>query len=379
MSDASSSAQPNAGNKSQPQQPVKTDSKSKVSLRPDESRPLDEIEEKMLKAIREKFGSRLDKIGYNTIIRFIRGFAKEVKREEKTLEMLDSCLKWREEAKADEIRVAKYPNEQQFREQWPTGFHGVGKNGHPILIERPGQCDPDKVFKQFTWDEIRNFHIQTMERLVELKENITKDSGELCYKHIVILDLDGIGLSHMGSKFYGPMKQLINIDQFFYPETLHVMVITNSSWVFKALWKICSPWIDPLTKQRIQWGKEALDKFVDKENIPQFLKGACKCKDKKCLTTPFISGNDVGTGSTTGDRKSVAQSTPVEKKDDKVPATTNSEGSQQASGSGAPSQPATNGTPAVTNGDGAMNGTGEKAGNASATSNGSAPGGPAHT
>jgi hypothetical protein len=307
---------------------TRKDSKANMAMRPEESRPLDKEEEKILKMLQEKLGKRLEKVSHNTIIRFIRGFAKEEKREAKTLEMLDACLKWREEIKADEIRVSSYPNEEKFHEMWPNGFHGVGKTGHPILVDRPGMIDPDKVFKQFKWEEIERFHIQMMERLVELKEKITKDSGELCYKHIVILDLEGIGLSHMGSGFRAPMKQLINIDQYFYPETLHAMVITNSSWIFKALWKICSPWIDPLTKQRIVWGKENLTKYMDKENIPQFLGGSCKCKDKKCLLNPFVSGKDDGksdgTSSTTEKKEDAAKNAaPMANGHDKTPVHTN--------------------------------------------------------
>lgn len=260
-------------------------------MRPAESAPPTPIELKIFDMARARFGERLNKLSYNTVIRFIRGFAHEKPREEKTLQMIENCLKWREELKVDELAREPYGERfKRFQQLWPAGFHGISKQGHPIYVERPGKIDPDKVWSEFKWEEVRNFHIKMMEDLVALKEGITERTGELCYKHVVIMDLEGLGLNIMREKLYGPIKELLHIDQFYYPETLHTMVICNAPWLFKAVWAIVSPWIDPITKSKILWGKDNLEKVMDKDQIPAFLKGGCKCADGKCLQEPFIDG-----------------------------------------------------------------------------------------
>lgn len=131
-----------------------------------------------------------------------------------------------------------------------------------------------------------------MEGVNRLKEQQYAATGNVKYKNLVILDLDGLGMSHMGSKFTGPMKNFIKIDQEYYPESLYQMVITNAGWVVKSLWAIVSPFIDPITSQRIKFGQAHLTEFIDVEQIPKFLGGKCKCKDGKCLEEPFVAGYD---------------------------------------------------------------------------------------
>jgi hypothetical protein len=167
--------------------------------------------------------------------------------------------------------------------------HGRGLKGHPIYIDRPGQITPVDLTAQVELDEVITFHIRAMEELCILKEKINVGKGPegRIYKHIVILDLDGVGMKHCSKQFYGPLQACINIDQNFYPETLYKMFIVNAGWFFKAIWNICSPWIDPITKQRIDWGLDNVKDYIDPRNLPQFLGGKCQCEGGQCLQVPF--------------------------------------------------------------------------------------------
>lgn len=160
-----------------------------------------------------------------------------------------------------------------------------------IYIERLGMIDPSKIMKTFSVDEILNFHIQMMERVQRYKEEICEKIGKRQYKQLVILDMKGLGMSHLGSKFTGPMKKAIHIDQFYYPETLHKLFITNAGFILKTVWKMVSPFLDPITKSNIFFGAENMDHYVDKSQLPRFLGGTCKCKDGNCLIEPFIPGD----------------------------------------------------------------------------------------
>ena len=258
--------------------------------------------------------------------------------------------------KVDEIVASRLPREDEFKAIWPSGTHGFGKAGNLIYVDRVGSVDPSKLMggsSGFTMDDVKKFHvrntrisahthaseqegkrkhddgqldfrviiillppslahhslslvcaarcisfpslqIQMMERVNRLKEEAYAATGVLKYKNIVILDLAGMGMSHMGSKFTAPMKSFIQIDQDFYPESLYQMVVTNAGWIVKSLWAIASPFIDPLTKERIKFGEKHLAEIIDVEQIPKFLGGKCKCKDGKCLQEPFVPGYEGG-------------------------------------------------------------------------------------
>ena len=122
---------------------------------------------------------------------------------------------WREEQKVDEIVATVLPRGDEFKKIWPSGTHGFGKAGNLIYVDRVGQVEPSKLTGKngFTMDEVQRFHIQMMEGVNRQKELQYAATGSVKYKNLVILDLDGLGMGHMGSKFTGPMKSFIKIDQ----------------------------------------------------------------------------------------------------------------------------------------------------------------------
>jgi len=225
-----------------------------------------------------------------TMIRFIRGYKTDPNSEKKTSDMLEKYLDWRIEKGIDRLLTTKLPKRDEWNKTWPTGVHGVSKDGHPVYIERPGQCDPSVLASKFKEDEMLELHVQIMEELGAFKEKLAAERKQQFYKHVVVTDMAGLGAKHMSKRFYAPIKKLIETDQNCYPETLHCLIIVNSSWVLRALWRIGSPWIDPVTRSNIHWGTDALHKFIDEGNLPKFAGGKCKCKDGKCLQVAFEAG-----------------------------------------------------------------------------------------
>jgi hypothetical protein len=165
---------------------------------------------------------------------------------------------------------------------------GVDREGHLVYIDKVGAVDGSILYKNFTIDEIVHFHIQQMESITRLKDEISVKTGRRYYKQLVILDLKGLGMSHLSSKFTEPMKKFIKIDQEMYPETLFTMIIVNAGFIVKSAWALVSPWLDPITKQNIKFGEAELKNNMDPDQIPKYLGGTCRCE--KCLITPFIAG-----------------------------------------------------------------------------------------
>jgi len=265
-----------------------------MSKKLDEDTPIMESEKKLMKIFRERDTlKRLENINDYTLLRFIRGYSHMEKPDEKAQEMLEKFMDWRDKMNVDVIVRSKIPWTQDVLDAWPSGLHGFGKLGHPVYIERVGMIDVLSLLSRgLDITKIMPVHIQVMESLVALTDKMTAERGKLLYKRIVILDLKGFGMKHITKPFYGPLKGLIDVDQYFYPETLYRLIVVNAPFLVQALWAIMKPWLDPITQSKIVWGNDKLEKYIDKTDIPRFLNGTCKCKDGKCLRTTFFSGKE---------------------------------------------------------------------------------------
>jgi hypothetical protein len=270
------------------------DNKEK-KVRIPENAPITETEQSIMDEMKTKLGERIttNNLSENTLLRFVRGYKDDEKPREKAIEMLTNMITWRETEKVNEWGNPDVllPNTDKFRKLWPSGFHGYDRLGHPIYVERLGSVDSSKLTKEFTMADAIKFHVQLMETVTKMKDDMSKQRGDRVYKQLVILDLKGLGMSHLSSKFRAPMSQFIHIDQDFYPETLFVMVIINAGFLVKAAWAIVSPLLDPITKQNIRFGAGNLLEFVDAEQIPRIFGGTCGCEGGKCLEVPFKLGD----------------------------------------------------------------------------------------
>lgn len=256
-----------------------------------ENAPLNEKEQKTWDAIHVELKDLLPSdIRRAIIVRFIRGYATEADPTKAAIDRLRECLTWRAENKVSEMPEKKLESEekiQMFRRAWPCGLHGVGKCGRPVYVERVGHLNMEVLDANFTLEKATEFHIQTMENLDRYKDELSRKYGRLLYKHIAILDLDGVGMSMLGGKYRGTLQHMIHIDQHYFPESLHRMVIVNAPFMFKMMWAIVRPFLHPLTQARIVMGNDHLKELIDEEQIPNFLAGKCKCAGGKCLEVPF--------------------------------------------------------------------------------------------
>ncbi|XXQ33914.1 CRAL-TRIO domain-containing protein [Plasmodiophora brassicae] len=247
---------------------------------PPESAPLLPEDADVLKRLEIEFANEMP-IDRQMMIRFVRGYKKEKTRWETTVTKLREALEWRRKTQADSVLNAPLEREEKYFELWPHDFHGVSKRGHPIYVEATCAADPNVLLESFTVEEQQHFHIQTMEMLALIKRQCERDTGLRTYKHVVIMDLGGLSRRHMSSKFTGPVQSQINIDQFYYPESLQTLCIINAPFVFRMLWGMVKPWLHPLTAARIKiLGADyitQLKEIIAEDQIPRYLGGNCKC------------------------------------------------------------------------------------------------------
>jgi hypothetical protein len=213
------------------------------------------------------------------LVQFVRGYAYEKENwVARAHEMVVKALEWREKNGIDTICNRSLDKRAEFKKTWVTMVTGEDPKGRLVTVDRLGSIKPSDLLDKFTVEELQLHHAQNQEYVCKMKRKANAKSGHRMYKTVSILDLDGIGMGHSSSKFTGPARSVMDIDQWFYPESLQKMYVVNAPWVFKALWAIVRPWLHPITQSKIQvCSSNFLDELaadgIGKDKLPECLGG----------------------------------------------------------------------------------------------------------
>jgi hypothetical protein len=158
--------------------------------------------------------------------------------------------------------------------------HGFGKQGHPIYWEKTGKIQSQftEVRKYFSNIQLLQYHIMSNEAMESRYEFASKKFNTHVHKGIVVFDMKHVTVTlDMDSIWY--IKQLLEVDQNFYPERLYKLFIINCPWYFPALYGIFKPFIDQRTRDKISvLGADFLplmSEVIDLDNIPVEYGGSC--------------------------------------------------------------------------------------------------------
>lgn len=156
----------------------------------------------------------------------------------------------------------------------------------------------EEIWKITTPDRLLNYYAMLYEALLGkifdgCTEQRKRETGnpDKVMQTCTILDMKDIKLGNASAayKFVKPASEMAQNN---YPEILGNMFILNAPFLFTGIWAMVRMWIDDKTKEKIHilgsgYKKELL-KYIDPENLPDFLDGGkCKCKGG-CL------GNNIG-------------------------------------------------------------------------------------
>ncbi|KXS15297.1 CRAL/TRIO domain-containing protein [Gonapodya prolifera JEL478] len=175
--------------------------------------------------------------------------------------MLLNCLKWRQ--KVDVLGLIQkgepyvgLPVIEKGKAYWLPEHD---KKERPVIVVH--------VFKHDRYDPVTETSRLTVLQM-ELGRQLLCSPIETC---TIIFDMTDFGLKNMDFPF---VKLLVSCLEAYYPESLGVLLIVNAPWVFSGVWKIISPWIDPVVRSKIQFCSGAeLPTWIDKDRLPKSLGG----------------------------------------------------------------------------------------------------------
>eukprot|EP00741_Cyanophora_paradoxa_P022161 tig00021435_g21393.t1 len=183
--------------------------------------------------------------------------------------MLRAGMKWR----FDDYRPMdiKWSEVEKEGETGKVYRNGKDKLGHPVLIMRPKN--------QNTKDRVGQIKL-----LVYMLERCCEEMTDGVEQLLLIIDFKGYGYSNAPDM--GTSQETLHIVSNYYPERLFRALSVDPPWIFWAFYKLITPFIDPITAQKVQFAPEGRDssaaaydklyELVPKEDLEELLHGSSK-------------------------------------------------------------------------------------------------------
>mmetsp|Transcript_2728 Transcript_2728/g.4413 ORF Transcript_2728/g.4413 Transcript_2728/m.4413 type:complete len:133 (-) Transcript_2728:405-803(-) len=99
-----------------------------------------------------------------------------------------------------------------------------------------------------------------------------KQNGQQRYKHILMVDLTGMGMGMLAGSKRKTIQKIFGIGSHYYPETMWRIYLINTPMVFRAVWAVVKQFLHPITLNKVKVYKnsaEALKKMTTEEGIPE--------------------------------------------------------------------------------------------------------------
>mmetsp|Transcript_12141 Transcript_12141/g.16429 ORF Transcript_12141/g.16429 Transcript_12141/m.16429 type:complete len:306 (+) Transcript_12141:39-956(+) len=226
-----------------------------------ENRGLDEFEETMLKekiiakienadAIMKTFDAVSRERIYRGMITNNKG--TEAERIQEAIETYDRIGKWRI-ANADTVLTKPLPGEEILFKAMNSVIGGTDLYGHLIWGEKLGDIK-SVVEHPVSTDEATAIRMKTMEAIRITQTNISIKRGTKRYKQVYIIDLAEVSLGQLmtRSDVRAMTKAIMGAANGFFPETMWKAFIINAPFIFRSVYTMVSPFIHPVTKEKIK-------------------------------------------------------------------------------------------------------------------------------
>ena len=225
-------------------------------------------------------------------IRIYRGMITNNKgtpeeRVAEAIDMYQRCAVFFRENK--DILTKSLKGEPQLNACMGTLVGGLDYYGHQVWAEKLGDIAA-VVDHPVTPDEAKLIRLKTMEEIRALQIRAGETRGAQRYKQVFIIDLSQLSLSSLMAR--GAVRtmttEIVKGANAYYPETLWKLFIVNAPFIFRSVYSIISPFIHPVTKEKIKilgssskYLPEMAKDGIPKSAVPKSLGG--DCPDRKLV------------------------------------------------------------------------------------------------
>lgn len=167
--------------------------------------------------------------------------------------MVLKTIEWRKTNKIDTIlEDFDFHEKEEFQKHYPEGFYCTDREGRPVYIQKPGDIDCTELWKFTTLERSIQYHITQQERYIKIiAPSASLQAGRRAFQSIVIIDMDGVGVSTLTGEVRTIMAKVMSIDQDYYPELMHKALIINAPTSFRIIWSLVKHLLDTRTQEKI--------------------------------------------------------------------------------------------------------------------------------
>ncbi|XP_055676738.1 protein real-time isoform X2 [Lutzomyia longipalpis] len=216
---------------------------------------------------------------HQMICRFLRARDFNV---EKSYQMLQDSLKWRQENDIDRI-LQLYKQPPVVAKHFPGGWHHRDRDGRPLYVLRLGHMDVKGLLKSIGEEGLLRLTLHICEEGLQLMRDSTKELEKPVSTWCLLVDLEGLSMRHLWRPGVKALLNIIETVEKNYPETMGRVLIVRAPRVFPILWTLISTFIDENTRskflfyggQNCLFPDDGLERYLPSEIIPDFLGGPC--------------------------------------------------------------------------------------------------------
>jgi len=188
------------------------------------------------------------------LITFIRGYAYRSDAPRAACAYLEQSLRWRQGAGVDStILLGEAPPRLAACDRLcVSGPVGEDRHGRLVVYDAFCRAPVSELLDAFEDDDdfVRHM-VYRREALRAANYSRSKRMGKRVYKVISIVDLQGLGLSHLDKRFYARFKRFSSDFGAYYPETTLKTIIINAPRAFTLFWAALRPFVHPITAAKV--------------------------------------------------------------------------------------------------------------------------------
>ncbi|KAI1363565.1 CRAL-TRIO domain-containing protein [Xylaria arbuscula] len=188
-----------------------------------------------------------------SLLRYLRATKWDQKEAEKRL--LET-LTWRRDYGVDDLTADHIGPENETGKQVIVGFD---KQGRPCHYLNPGRQNTEVTPRQV------QHMVFMLEHVIDL---IPAQQEKIC----LLIDFKTGAKRTNTAPGIGQGREVLHILQAHYPERLGRALIVNVPWVVWGFFKLITPFIDPLTKEKLKFNED-MTQYVTPEQLATDIKG----------------------------------------------------------------------------------------------------------
>lgn len=222
------------------------------------------------------------------------------------LEHLEKCLEGRLSVGLDTILdTFDFEFAKVFSSVLPLTWHGVSREGNPILIVRFGAADPrriDDLWRRGAAQSVNGINGFTLCFIRCVPEYVSrvlfneesKRQGRTVDRILAVIDLAGVSVAHSRGCLLDFVKQYCKFSGPVFPELISRGILVNSPrFVADFVWPLVRITLWEVTRQKFSLASSKnseaeLLKHIAAETLPSYLGGRCNCEE--CASVKLRGG-----------------------------------------------------------------------------------------